>query len=163
VIIQEENTPLDEEILAEQIPDGHVVTEGEVKRLAHLPLLTLFYLSLQKQVSSTPVTALELAAYLGLDVRVAEGLLEFLDKRGMVRAFREDIPAYSLNLELNEITVKDMMEMLGEFQQQIKLAGGDVKVSDVRESNEKYRKIYSDLASEILTLFGEESANQLPV
>jgi len=159
----DEKTNFDEQALVDQIPEGRVLTEPDVKNLAHLPLLTVFYLSMQKQVSSTPVTALELAAYLGLEVRVAEGLFEYLEKRGWVRAFKEDIPAYSLGRELNEITAKDLMEILGEFHEVLKREGLKPKILKTTESNEKYRKIYSELASEIIQLFGEEAANEMPV
>lgn len=158
-----ERIEIDEQALVDQIPEARVITEPDVKNLAHLPLLTIFYLSLQRQVSSTPVTALELAAYLGLEVKVVEGLLEYLEKKGLVRAFKEDIPAYSLGKELNEISAKDFMEILGEFHELLKQEGLKPKILQTNESNEKYRKIYSELASEILQLFGEESANQLPV
>jgi hypothetical protein len=53
--------------------------------------------------------------------------------------------------------------MLGEFRDLTKTQGGELSVHDQKESNQKYRKIYSELASEILQLFGEDSANQLPL
>lgn len=140
-----------------------IVTEAELKALAHLPMLTVFYLSLQRQVSSTPVTPLELSAYLGVEVKVAEGLLKFLHGRGIIHPFRQGMPAYTLSQDLNAISAKDMMEMLGEFRDLTKSQGGELSVDDQKESNQKYRKIYSELASEILQLFGEDSANQLPL
>jgi DNA-binding IscR family transcriptional regulator len=154
---------MEDRALAEQIPDPRVVTEPEVKKLAHFPLLTVFYLSLQKRVSATPVTALEMAAYLGLDVRVVEQILSFLDRRGIVRAFRKDIPAYSLAKEFHEITAKDLIELLGEYQWLLKQNGSEISDPEMEASEKKYRKIYSELASEILQLFGEESINHLPV
>jgi DNA-binding IscR family transcriptional regulator len=157
-----EKIAMDDRALAEQIPDPRVVTEPEVKKLAHLPLLTIFYLSLQKRVSATPVTALEVAAYLGLDVRVVEEIFTFLERRAIVGAFRKDIPAYSLAKELHEITAKDLIELLGEYQLLLKQKGQEISGSDL-EAEKKYRKIYSELASEILQLFGTESINQLPV
>jgi DNA-binding IscR family transcriptional regulator len=158
-----EKISIDDRALAEQIPDPRVVTEPEVKKLAHLPLLTIFYLSLQKRVSATPVTALEMAAYLGLDVKVVEQILSFLDGRGLVRAFRKDMPAYSLVKEFHEITAKDLIELLGEYQLLLKQSGQEITSTDADASEKKYRKIYSDLASEILQLFGQESINQLPL
>jgi DNA-binding IscR family transcriptional regulator len=154
---------MDDRALAAQIPDPRVVTEREVKKLAHLPLLTIFYLSLQRRVSATPVTALEMAAYLGMDVKVVEEILSFLERRGTVRAFRKDMPAYSLVKEFHEITAKDLIELLGEYQLLLKQSGAEVSGNEMGASEKKYRKIYSDLASEILQLFGEESINDLPV
>ncbi|MCB1213873.1 MAG: hypothetical protein KDK66_00205 [Deltaproteobacteria bacterium] len=145
-----------------QVSDKHLLTEPEIRKLAHLPMLTVFYLSLQKQLSATPVTALELSAYLGVEVEITEGILSFLESRGIVRAFKKDMPAYLLTQDLSEINANDLMGLLGEFHEQFKLRGLDSEDS-VQESNTKYRKIYSELASEILKLFGQESANQLPV
>jgi DNA-binding IscR family transcriptional regulator len=140
-----------------------VLTEPQFKQLAHLPLLTVFYLFFQRQFSATPVTALELAAYLGIDVKIAEGALSFLDQVGIVRAFKNDLPAYSLGKELDQISVKDLVSLLAEFHELLKKEGGEPKALELEASNEKYRKIYSELASEILQLFGQESANQLPL
>lgn len=159
----EEKTPIEPITASENLNAPEVLTEEEFKDLAHLPLWILFYLTLQKQVSSTPVTALELAAYLGIEVKVAEGLLSSLAEQGIVRAFRDDLPAYSLAHDLSEISAKQMMEMVAEIRNQFKEFKQDIPRHSSLKSNEKYRKIYSELASEILQLFGEESANQLPV
>jgi Predicted transcriptional regulator len=140
-----------------------ILTEAEMRELAHLPVLLLFYLLFQKQFSATPVTALELAAYLGLDVKVSEGLMDYLQQQGIVRAFKDDMPAYSLGRELDQITMKDLIALLGEIHRLMKKSGAKVKPVELSASNEKYRKLYSDLASEILQLFGEQSANQLPI
>lgn len=140
-----------------------ILTEPQFKKLAHLPLLTVFYFSLQRELSSTPVTALELAAYLDLDLKVTEALLAYLEKKGVVRSFRENIPAYCLNQELKEITAHDLIEMLGEYHHVLESSGVEPSHSERVASDGKYRKIYSDLASEMLQLFGEESANDLPV
>lgn len=147
----------------ENLNAPEVLTEEEFKGLAHLPLWILFYLTLQKQVSSTPVTALELAAYLGIEVQVAEGLLSYMASMGLVRAFRDDLPAYSLAQDLGDISAKQMMEMVAELRNLFKQYDQVPPRTTARGSNEKYRKIYSELASEILQLFGEESANELPV
>lgn len=163
LIRSQEKIVVDDRALAEQIPDPRVVTEPEVKKLAHLPLLTVFYLSLQKRVSATPVTALEMAAYLSMDVKVVEEILSFLNRKGIVRAFRKDIPAYSLVKEFHEITAKDLIELLGEYQLLLKQSGQEISGSDMEASEKKYRKIYSELASEILQLFGRESLNDLPL
>lgn len=140
-----------------------ILTEPQFKRLAHLPLLTIFYLSLQRELSSTPVTALELAAYLDLEVKVTEDLLNYLEKKGVVRSFRKDIPAYCLSQDLREISAHDLIEMLAEYHHVLEKSGGEVSIGERIALDGKYRKIYSDLASEILQLFGEESANELPV
>ncbi len=140
-----------------------VLTEPQFKQLAHLPLLTLFYLFFQRQFSTTPVTALELAAYLGIEVRVAEEVLQFLHHEGVVRIFKEGLAAYSLGKELDELTVKDLVVLLAKFHEVITKQGITLKPFEIKESNEKYRKIYAELASEILQLFGEASANQLPL
>lgn len=140
-----------------------VLTEAELRQLAHVPVLLLFYLLFQKQFSSTPVTALELAAYLGLDVKVTEGMLDYLQKQGMLRAFKDDMPAYSLGRELDRITMKDLIALLGEVHRLMKSTGTTLQPRELEGSDEKYRKLYSDLASEILQLFGEQSANQLPI
>lgn len=142
--------------------DKHLLSEPEIRKLAHLPMLTIFYLSLQRQLSSTPVTALELSAYLGVDVEITEGILSFLEGRGIVRTFKKDMPAYLLAQDLSEINANDLMGLLAEFHDRLKLKGLNYEAPD-RDSNAKYREIYSQLASEILQLFGQESANQLPV
>ncbi len=140
-----------------------VVTEPQLRKLAHLPLLTLFYLLFQRQFSSTPVTALELAAYLGLELKVVEGILYYLKKKEIVRPFKEDLAAYCLKKELDQISVKDMIEMVGEIQELLQRQGLEFSSSENPDSNEKYRKIYSDIASEMLQLFGTESMNKMPV
>jgi len=137
-----------------------ILTESKLREVAHLPLLTMIYLKLQRQASATPVTALELAAYLGVEVKVAEDILSFLEKRGIVHAFREDLPAYSLNKKMGQITGEDFLALLVDFFQLVK---NGQKFSDSVPSDDKYRKLYSKLASEILLLFGQESVNQLPV
>ncbi len=159
----EEKTIVEPIAASENLNSNDILTEEEFKNLAHMPLLILFYLTLQKQVSATPVTALELAAYLGIEVQVAEGLLSFLEAEGMVRAFRDDLPAYSLAQELSDISAKQMMEMVAELRNLFKQYDQSPPIFKARGGNEKYRKIYSELASEILQLFGEDSANDLPV
>ncbi len=139
------------------------LTEPQLKRLAHIPLLTLFYLYFQKRVSSTPVTALELAAYLGVDVRLSEAVLLHLEQRGTVKLFKEGIPAYSLKKELEQVSLKDLLEIVGVIQQWVKKGGQEVAGPSAEESQEKYRKIYSELASEMLQLFGEEAVNKMPL
>lgn len=134
-----------------------------LNQMAHLPLLTLFYLTLQRQVTFTPVTALELSAYLGIEVTVAEGILAFLETRGVVRVFKEGIPAYIIVKDLDAISTKDLIVLLGEFHRLLQEAGRDKAPEELQKSHDKYRKLYSDLASEMLTLFGQESANLLPL
>jgi hypothetical protein len=73
------------------------------------------------------------------------------------------MPAYSLVKEFHEITAKDLIELLGEYQLLLKQSGKEISGQEMEASEKKYRKIYSDLASEILQLFGEESINNLPV
>ncbi len=145
------------------LSEAQVLAEPEMRKLAHLPLLTVFYLGLQRQISSTPVTALELAAYLGLEVRVVEGLLAFLQKRGWVCSFSQELPAYSLTRDFDQLTVKDLLEMVAEIQRQLKNAGVRAQGLEARSDDERYRKLYSDLASEILQLFGRDAVNQMPV
>ncbi len=145
------------------LSEAQVLAEPEMRKLAHLPLLTVFYLGLQRQISSTPVTALELAAYLGLEVRVVEGLLAFLQKRGWVCSFSQELPAYSLTRDFDQLTVKDLLEMVAEIQRQLKNVGVRAQGLEARSDDERYRKLYSDLASEILQLFGRDAVNQMPV
>jgi DNA-binding IscR family transcriptional regulator len=147
----------------EPLTDEKIITEPQLRKLAPLPVLMIFYLSIQRQVSSTPVTPLEMAAYLDVDVRVVEAIFEYLEKHKLVRAFRQDLPAYSLAKELDEISVKDLLEILGEFHTRFKQEGMQYKPAVGKDQDKRYRKIYSELASEILQLFGEESANQLPL
>jgi DNA-binding IscR family transcriptional regulator len=139
------------------------LTEPQLKKLAHLPLLTCFYLLFQKRFSATPVTPLELSAYLGLDVAVTEGLLASMEKKGWLTVFKEGLPAYSLAKDLDQITAADLIELVGRIQELVKQAGSQPDVSISAENAEKYRKIYSDLASEMLQLFGEQPVNKLPV
>ncbi len=145
------------------LSDAQVLAEPEMRKLAHLPLLTVFYLGLQRQISSTPVTALELAAYLGLEVRVVEGLLNFLQHRGWVCSFSQELPAYSLTRDFEQFTVKELLEMVGEIQRQLKKMGAKTQEGERQSDDERYRKLYSDLASEILQLFGRDAVNQMPV
>jgi len=140
-----------------------VLTEPELKRLAHLPLLSLFYLIFQRQFSATPVTALELAAYLSVEVKVAECILEYLLKKGIVRSFKNDMPAYSIGKTPEQIPVSELFGMLGDIQEILKVQKNPMTEGPVDDSDQKYRKLYSELASEILQLFGEESANKLPL
>ncbi len=139
------------------------LTEPELKKLAHLPLLTFFYLLFQKRFSSTPVTALELAAYLGVDVQLGEVLMSHLEKKGIVRVFKEGIAAYSLMKDVDQVNVKDLIEMVGDVHLWVKKNGELKSAAMPEESSEKYRKIYSDLAREMLQLFGEEAVNKLPL
>jgi hypothetical protein len=53
--------------------------------------------------------------------------------------------------------------LVGRIQELVKQAGSQPDVSISAENAEKYRKIYSDLASEMLQLFGEQPVNKLPV
>lgn len=161
-VLGESPASFDESQTAPKGVDKHLLTEPEIRHLAHLPMLTIFYLSLQKQLSSTPVTALELSAYLGVAVEVTESVLVFLEKRGILRRFKKGMPAYLLAQDLSEINVNDLMGLLAEFHEQLKSRDLSPKAPK-QESNARYREIYSELASEILQLFGEESANQLPV
>lgn len=140
-----------------------ILTEPQFKELAHLPLLTLFYFSLQRKFSIAPVTALELAAYLGIEVKTAESVLEYLEKKDIVRAFKNEIPAYSLAKNLEQINAGELVALLGKFHELMKERKDPTSEVTASESGEKYRKIYSDLASEILQLFGERAANQLPL
>lgn len=147
-----------------QLVDGlakNFVAQAQGKRLAHLPLLTLVYLQGQRSIVATPVTALELAAYLGVEVSVAEGVLGLLASQGIVRLFKEDMAAYCLNRELHEISVFELLPLLLKFQELIPATGLAAAVS--AEADEKYRRLYSELASEMLQLFGQQSVNQLPI
>ncbi|KAB2838862.1 Rrf2 family transcriptional regulator [bacterium] len=137
------------------------IAQTQGKRLAHLPLLTLVYLQGQRSTVATPVTALELAAYLGVEVGVAEQVLEFLASHGVVRLFKEDMAAYCLNRELHEISVFELLPLLLKFQELIPATGAAAEAS--AEADEKYRRLYSELASEMLQLFGQQSVNQLPI
>lgn len=143
--------------------DSVLLNEPRIKTVAHLPLLAIFYLSMQRQVSATPVTALELSAYLGVEVSIMEEMLKKLEQRGMVQAFKEGIPAYVLTRELEEVNAKELLAMVLELDDLYEKSGTPRTSVSTRESNEKYRRIYSELASEILQLFGEDSANQLPL
>jgi len=149
-------------IPTEQQQNPLALTEPQLKRIAHWPLLTLFYLLFQKQFSTTPVTALELAAYLGVEVKISEGILEFLLKKGIVRSFKNDMPAYSIGKNLEQIPVSDLFAMLGEIQTFLKEQNPGEGLENA-DQDQKYRRLYSELASEILQLFGKESANKLPV
>lgn len=140
-----------------------ILTEPQFKELAHLPLLTLFYFSLQRKFSIAPVTALELAAYLGVEVKAAENVLEYLEKKEIVRTFKHEIPAYSLSKSLDQINVSEMVALLAKFHEVLKGKTKNQSEPTESESGEKYRKLYSELASEILQLFGERAANQLPL
>ena len=147
-----------------QLVDGlakNFVAQAQCKRLAHLPLLTLVYLQGQRSMVATPVTALELAAYLGVEVGVAETVLEMLASQGIVRLFKEDMAAYCLNRELHEISVFELLPLLLKFQELIPASGSAATAS--AEADEKYRRLYSELASEMLQLFGQQSVNQLPI
>ena len=139
-----------------------LLREPQLKKLAHIPLLTLFYLTFQRRFSATPVTPLELSAYLGMDVVLAEGLLASSAKKGWVKVFKEGMPAYTLVKDLEQISVHDLVEWIGEIQEMMKIAEVPATASSV-ESQEKYRKIYSELASEMLQLFGEEAVNKIPL
>ena len=150
--------------LPEQPDTGELtLTEPELKKLAHLPLLTFFYLLFQKRFSSTPVTALELSAYLGVDLQLGEVLMASLEKKGIIRVFKEGIPAYSLMKDVDQVNVKDLIEMVGDAHLWVKKNGELKNAINPDESQEKYRKIYSDLAREMLQLFGEEAVNKLPL
>lgn len=146
-----------------QIADGlakNFIAEAHGRRLAHLPFLTLVYLQGQRSLVSTPVTALELAAYLGVEVAVAEGVLVLLADQGIVRLFKEDMPAYCLNREIHEITVFELLPLLMKFQELIPETGA---AGESLGADDKYRRLYSELASEILQLFGKQPVNQLPI
>lgn len=135
--------------------------EPQLKKLAHIPLLTLFYLTFQKRFSATPVTPLELSAYLGLDVVVGEGVLASMEKKAWVKVFKEGMPAYTLVKDLEQITVHDLVEWIAEIEEMVKTS--ESAAASSQESQEKYRKIYSELASEMLQLFGEEAVNKIPL
>jgi DNA-binding IscR family transcriptional regulator len=140
-----------------------VLADPGLKSLTHLPFLTLFYLHFQRNLVMTPVTALELAAYLGVDVKVSEGVLVYLKDQGIVREFKRDLPAYTLQKDLHELTVLELLPLLSRFSE---LLQGPDAVSthiQVAETDERYRKIYSELASEILQLFGKQPVNELPI
>ena len=140
-----------------------LLTEPYVKRLAHLPFLTLFYLYFQRQVVATPVTALELAAYLEVEVKVAEGILAYLEGKGIVRQFKADLPAYTITRDLAEISVMELVALLHHCKQLGADAGAPPSDQEAQESSDKYRRLYSELASEILQLFGQQSVNQIPI
>lgn len=137
------------------------MTDPQVKGLAHLPFLTLSYLHFQRHLVATPVTALELAAYLGVELRVAENVLSYLEGQGIVRQFNAALPAYFLNRELSEINVAELLPMLAKFQDFTPATG--VAAQGTTQADEKYRRLYSELASEILQLFGQQSVNELPI
>lgn len=139
-----------------------ILTEPEVKKMAHLPFLTFFYLFFQKKLSATPVTALELAAYLGIEIHTSEKILSFLEKGGFVKVFKEDMEAYLLAKDLDEINLQDLVHLLGEFHKLTKKQE-QRSTSLVDSSSEKYRKLYSELAGELLQIFSQETANRLPV
>ncbi|HKY62845.1 MAG TPA: hypothetical protein VJR29_05435 [bacterium] len=140
-----------------------VLADVGLKRLAHLPFLTLFYLHFQHNLVTTPVTALELAAYLGVDVKVSEGILEYLKETGVVREFKRDLPAYTLQKELHELKVIELLPLLSRFAELCQAIDPAATAAQVAEADEKYRRIYSELASEILQLFGKQPVNELPI
>jgi len=135
--------------------------DAAFRRLAQLPLLTLFYLYFQRQIVATPVTPLELAAYLGIDVRATEGVLTFLESQGILRRFKQDLPAYCLSKDLSEISVLELLPILTKFQELVPVNIGPVGATP--EADEKYRRVYSELASELLQLAQEIPVNQLPI
>ena len=140
-----------------------VLADAGLKRLAHLPFLTLFYLHFQRNLVTTPVTALELAAYLGVDVKVSEGILTYLNEAGIVREFKQDLPAYTLQKDLDELRVLEMLPLLSRFFELLQSLDPLSSGAQVAEADEKYRRIYSELASEILQLFGKQPVNELPI
>jgi len=140
-----------------------VLADAGLKRLAHLPFLTLFYLHFQRNLVTTPVTALELAAYLGVDVKVSEGILTYLKEAGIVREFKQDLPAYTLQKDLDELRVLEMLPLLSRFFELLQSLDPLSSGAQVAEADEKYRRIYSELASEILQLFGKQPVNELPI
>ncbi len=133
------------------------------RRLAQLPLLTLFYLYFQRQIVSTPVTPLELAAYLGTDVRAIEGVLSFPEGVGILRRFKQDLPAYCLHKDLSEISVLELLPVLAKFQELIPAEGASVAPAGTAEADDRYRRVYSELASELLQLAQQAPVNQLPI
>ncbi|HKX13398.1 MAG TPA: hypothetical protein VJP40_09610 [bacterium] len=140
-----------------------VLADAGLKRLAHLPFLTLFYLHFQRNLVTTPVTALEMAAYLGVDVKVSEGILTYLKEAGVVREFKQDLPAYTLQKELHELKVLELLPLLSRFAELCQEVDPTASAAQVAEADEKYRRIYSELASEILQLFGKQPVNELPI
>ncbi len=142
---------------------NNFMADPATRRLAQMPLLTLFYLYFQRQLVATPVTALELAAYLGIEVRAAEGVLAYLEGQGILRQFKQDLPAYCLTKELSEISVMALLPLLAKFQELVPLGASQEIAENVTEADEKYRKLYSELASEILQLFGQQPVNHLPI
>lgn len=140
-----------------------VLADAGLKRLAHLPFLTLFYLHFQRNLVTTPVTALELAAYLGVDVKVSEGILGYLKDEGIVREFKQDLPAYTLQKDLHELNVLELLPLLSRFSELFQQVTPESGAAQMAEADEKYRRIYSELASEILQLFGKQPVNELPI
>lgn len=139
----------------------NLIAQPQARRLIHLPLLTLAYLQGQRTMAATPVAAPELAAFLGIEIPVAEGILVFLESQGILRHFKENLAAYCLNRELHQISVFELLPLLLKFQELIPEVGAAAELS--AEADEKYRRLYSELASEMLQLVGQQPVNQLPI
>lgn len=132
--------------------------------VAHLPFLTILYLHLHKSTVGTPLTALEMSLYLNTDIHVVEKVFELLEEKHIVRPLKQGLPAYVLNRSLKDINFEDLLELMHCYQKHGEFfSNKSLNHAQQELQSNKYRQIYSDLASELLHLFGVQTANDLPI